>query len=245
VYRYQSKSDDQAILRLRIKENAAGYGYKRIYVLLRREGWKINHKRVYRLYCEEGLNLRRKSPKRRIKSAYTRSVAKGDQPNASWSMDFMSDALYNGKRFRILTVIDNYTRESLTTWIGQHLKGGDVVDVLNLIAQKRSFPARVLCDNGPEFTSKELDRWAYENNVSLDFSRPGRPMDNGYIESFNGSLRDECLNTNWFLSFEDAETKINSWREEYNVSRPHMSLNYRSPLEFVKETMQSKAEYSP
>jgi putative transposase len=172
------------------------YGYKRIHVLLRREGWKINHKRVYRLYCEEGLNLRRKSPKRRIKSAYTRSVAKANQPNESWSMDFMSDALYNGKRFRILTVIDNYTRESLTTWIGQHLKGGDVVDVLNLIAQKRSLPARVLCDNGPEFTSKELDRWAYENNVSLDFSRPGRPMDNGYIESFNGSLRDECLNTN-------------------------------------------------
>lgn len=235
-------------MRLRIREIAAvrvRYGYKRIHVLLRREGWEINHKRVYRLYCEEGLNLRRKIPKRRIKSAHRRTVVKASQPNESWSMDFMSDALFNGKRFRILTIMDNYSRESLMTWVGQRLRGRDVVNALTTIARGRSLPARVLCDNGSEFTSKELDRWAYENNVSLDFSRPGRPMDNGYIESFNGSLRDECLNTNWFLSFEDAKTKINSWREEYNVSRPHMSLNYLSPLEFVEKAAQHKAEFSP
>ena len=233
---------------MRIREIAAvrvRYGYKRIHVLLRREGWGINHKRVYRLYCEEGLNLRRKSPKRRIKSASWHREMKASQPNESWSMDFISDALFNGKRFRILTVIDNYTRESLMTRVGQNLRGGDVVGVLDLIAQRRPLPERVLCDNGPEFTSKELDKWAYENNVSLDFSRPGKPMDNVYIESFNGSLRDECLNTNWFLSFEDAKTKINKWREEYNVSRPHMSLNYLSPLEFIEKTVQNKAEFSP
>ena len=148
-------------------------------------------------------------------------------------MDFMSDALFDGRRIKLFNIVDNYTRESLAIEVGQGIKGDHVVRVLDRISGERGFPKAIWLDNGPEFTSKVLDKWACENGVTLDFSRPGKPMDNGYIESFNGRFREECLNANWFLSLKDAEDKIGSWREEHNVSRPHMSLGYMSPSEFA------------
>lgn len=189
------------------------FGFWRIYVLLRREGWKVNHKRIYRLYKAEGLNLGTKRPRRRKAAAnrMDRIVLTG--PNQSWSMDFVSDSLFDGRKFRALTVVDNHTRECVAIEVAQSLTGDDVVRVLTNIAKERhQYPLRVQADNGPEFVSLALDKWAYENGVTLDFSRPGKPTDNPFIESFNGSLRDECLNTNWFLSLEDAQEKIETWR---------------------------------
>jgi len=239
LYRYQSQADDQALLRMRIREIAftrVRYGYKRIYVLLRREGWRINHKRVYRLYCMEGLNLRGHRPKRRKSAAHRKRQSPVTRPNECWSMDFMSDALFDGRRIKLFTIVDNYTRESLAIEVGSGMKGHDVVQVLERISDTRALPNTIRLDNGPEFTSKVLDKWAYEKGVTLDFSRPGKPTDNGYIESFNGRFREECLNTNWFLSLMDAQDKIGAWREDYNVSRPHMSLDYMTPLEFASHT---------
>ena len=236
LYSYQLKTDDQAELRLRIHEIAAArvrYGYKRIHVLLLREGWQINHKRVYRLYREEGLTLRSKRPKRIVSAAHRERVECAKETNEIWSIDFMNDALFDGRRLKLLTVVDNFTRECLAIEAGQGITGDQVAGTLGTIAKSRSFPGRIKCDNGPEFTSKALDKWAYEHNVVLDFSRAGKRTGNGYIESFNGRLRDECLNVNWFLSLDDAQNKIEAWRKDYNVSRPHTSLGNLTPLEFA------------
>jgi len=173
------------------------FGFWRIYILLRREGWRVNYKRIYRLYKAEGLNLRTKRPRRRKAAAnrMDRIVLTG--PNQSWSMDFVSDALFDGRKFRALTVVDNHTRECLAFEVAQSLTGDDVVRVLtNIVKERHQYPLRIQTDNGPEFISLAIDKWAYENGVTLDFSRPGKPTDNPFIESFNGSLRDECLNTN-------------------------------------------------
>lgn len=237
-YRYQSTRDEQVALRLRINEIAkvrVRYGYKRIHVLLRREGWPVNHKRVYRIYCEEGLNLRAKKPKRRRSAAVRLQQPPAESVNESWSMDFVTDSLFNGHRFRSLTVVDNFSRECLVIEVGQHISGADVVGVMESLKVERGVPDCIKVDNGPEFISKELDRWAYENKVTLDFSRPGKPVDNAYIESFNGSFRDECLNTNWFLSLEDAREKIEAWRQEYNLWRPHSSLDNLTPSQYLEK----------
>jgi putative transposase len=196
------------------------FGFWRIYVLIRREGWIVNHKRIYRLYKAEGLNLRTKRPRRRKSAANRMDRIVLIAPNQSWSMDFVSDALFDGKKFRSLTIIDNFTRECLVIEVDQSLTGEDVVRVLTKIARERNqYPQRIQADNGPEFVSLALDRWAYESGVTLDFSRPGKPTDNPFIESFNGSFRDECLNTNWFMSLEGAQEKIETWRQYYNNFR--------------------------
>jgi putative transposase len=237
LFRYQSQADDQAFLRKRIREIAAvrvRYGYLRIHVLLRREGWHVNHKRVYRLYCLEGLHLRHKRPRRHVSAAHRVERPLAGQPNESWSMDFVSDALFDGRRLRALTVIDNFTRESLAIEVDQGITGKQVVAVLEQVSQPRGLPERIFLDNGPEFVSKALDLWAYEHGVTLDFSRPGKPTDNAMIESFNGRFRDECLNVNWFLSLEDAKSKIEAWRLDYNDSRPHSSLGDQTPREFAR-----------
>ncbi len=231
-------------LRARMREIAntrIRFGFWRIYVLLRREGWKVNHKRIYRLYKAEGLNLRTKRPRRRKAAAnrMDRIVLTG--PNQSWSMDFVSDSLFDGRKFRALTVVDNHTREYVAIEVAQSLTGDDVVRVLTNIAKERhQYPLRVQADNGPEFVSLALDKWAYENGVTLDFSRPGKPTDNPFIESFNGSLRDECLNTNWFMSLEDAQEKIETWRQDYNHFRPHSSLDDVPPVMFAKQFYESQ-----
>lgn len=154
--------------------------------------------------------------------------------NEIWSMDFVADALFDGRRLRALTVVDNYTRESLAIDVGQSLKGEDVVNTLNRIAALRGLPATIKVDNGSEFISKVMDKWAYERGVELDFSRPGKPTDNAKVESFNGRFRQECLNTHWFLSLEDAKDKIEAWREYYNEARPHSALKWATPSEFAR-----------
>ena len=238
VYRYRSIKSDQTPLRNRIKEIAytrVRYGFSRIHILLRREGWPINLKRTYRLYCLEGLNLRYKKPRRHKSSSQRIARSPASQINECWSMDFVSDQLFNGARFRFLTIVDIFSRECLAIEAGQKMTGEDVVRTLNEILKNRAKPRQIFLDNGSEFISKVLDRWAYENHVALAFSRPGKPTDNAYIESFNGSFRDECSNVHWFLSLEDAKMKAENWRQDYNLSRPHSALNYLTPAEFVKK----------
>jgi len=233
-FKLQGRRDDRAV-RQRIKEIAetrVRYGFTRIHVLLRREGWQDNHKRTYRIYKEEGLNLRSKRPRRNKAAAHREKYPSLTAPNECWSMDFVMDALFDGRRFRALTIVDNYSRECLEIEVGQSLKGEDVVRVMERMRLTRGVvPERIKVDNGSEFISKALDKWAYENDVILDFSRPGKPTDNAFIESFNGSFRDECLNTNWFLSLEDAREKIQAFKEEYNHFRPHSALGNMTPIE--------------
>lgn len=217
------------------------YGYKRIHVLLRREGWDVNHKRVHRLYCEEGLNLRVKHKRKRPGAALRLPRQQAQGINDTWSMDFVSDSLFNGRRFRVLTVVDNFSRECLALEVGQSIRGEQVTGVLNRLKYLRGIPRSIRVDNGSEFVSKAVDQWAYENKVSLDFSRPGKPIDNAFAESFNGSFRDECLNVNWFLSFDDACVKIEAWRNDYNEFRPHSSLNNLTPAEFARGQIQEAA----
>jgi Transposase and inactivated derivatives len=246
--RYISVKSEQAVLRLRIREIAASrvrYGYQRIHAMLRREGWPVNHKRVYRLYREEGLNLRLlKRSRRRLNAQRELCRSTAQKANDCWTMDFVSDALFDGRRIRALTVLDTFSRESLAITVGKSLKGEEVVRTLQAVAVHRGLPDSIYCDNGSEFTSKALDKWAYENGVNLKFSRPGKPTDNAFIESFNGRFREECLSTHWFLSLEDAKSKIEVWRNEYNESRPHMSLGYMTPKEYSMVMSKNKAEGS-
>ena len=234
--RYRSVKADQTPLLMRIRDLArtrVRYGYYRIYILLRREGWVVNHKRVYRLYREDGLSLRLKRPRRHVSAARRERQPGATAANELWSMDFVSDALFDGRRLRALTVVDAYTREALTIEVDQGIKGEQVVEAVTKIATRRGVPQAIRVDNGPEFISKALDRWAYENGVILDFSRPGKPTDNAFVESFNGRFRDECLNAHWFLSLADARGKIEAWRRHYNESRPHTSLGWLTPAEFA------------
>lgn len=246
-YYLPRERDDSPLLR-RMEEIAATrvrYGFWRIFVLLRREGWTDNHKRVYRLYCQAGLNLRRKRPRRRKAAAHRleRPVLTG--PNQCWSMDFVADALFDGRRFRALTIVDNFTKQSLAIKVGQQLNGEDVVAALDQLRHEVGLPQRIQADNGSEFISLVMDRWAYDHGVTMDFSRPGKPTDNPFIESFNGSLRDECLNIHWFLSLDDARQKIESWRLDYNHFRTHSSLGDIPPAEFAARfAPQPRAEFS-
>ena len=235
--RYRSRADEQAVLRIRLRDLAyarASYGYRRLHVLLQREGWVVNHKRVYRLYTLEGLMMRPKKPRRHVTAKRRMDRMEAVGPNDGWSMDFMSDELCSGQRIRLLTLVDNFTRESLAIEVDTHLGGHRVTAVLQRLSAARSLPQSIRVDNGPEFISKALDQWAYLNGVELDFSRPGKPTDNAFIEAFNGRLREECLNENWFLSLEDAREKVEAWRQEYNRQRPHSSLGNLSPEEFTK-----------
>jgi putative transposase len=243
--RYRPTRSDQAALRLRIRdlaETRVRYGYFRIYILLRREGWMVNHKRVHRLYREDGLSLRLKRPRRHVTAATRERQPAAAAPNELWSMDFVSDALFDGRRLRALTIVDAFTREALAIEVDGGIRGEQVVAAVAQIALQRGAPRTIRVDNGPEFVSKALDRWAYENAVTLDFSRPGKPTDNAYIESFNGRLRDECLNAHWFLSLADARSKIETWRRHYNESRPHTSLGWLTPQEFALAVAQKAAE---
>ena len=223
---------------MRIRELAevrVSYGYRRIHVLLLREGWKVNHKRVYRLYKQEGLTMRSKKPRRRHVSGKNRiERPTATARNETWSMDFMSDELFNGDRIRLFTLVDHFTRESPAIEVARSIPARLVVEVLNRVAASRGLPKTIQVDNGTEFTSKVLDQWAYANGVELDFSRPGKPTDNAFIESFNGRVRQECLNENWFLSLEDARKKVENWRQEYNNERPHSALGQMAPAQFAR-----------
>ncbi len=220
--RYRSQAKDQSPLRLRIRELAAvrvRYGYRRLHSLLRREGWRVNAKRVYRLYREEGLSLRYKRSKKRV-SVPRVTPPPATEPNERWSIDFLRDGLADGRPFRVFTVVDNVSRVSPAIVADFSIKGERVVAVLDGLKATIGVPKRLAVDNGPEFISKALDAWAYRNGVTLEFSRPGKPTDNAFVESFNGHFRQECLDQHWFASLEEARRIIEAWRIEYNTERP-------------------------
>jgi putative transposase len=236
---YQSIRKDPVVLRMRLRELAAArprYGYRRLHVLLGREGWHVNIKRVYRLYKEEGLIVR---TKRRKKLVSHRHLVMPDPVNVNqlWSMDFVRDTLSNGKAFRALTIIDTFSRESSAIKVGHSLTSKDVTLALDEILLRRTKPGVIRTDNGSEFTSDHFDAWAHYNGIKIDFIQPGRPSENGMIESFNGKLRDECLNTNWFQSLEEAVRLIEEWRRDYNETRPRSSLGNLAPAAYAAELL--------
>jgi putative transposase len=235
-YRYRSLQNPWTALRMRIREIAQArvrYGYRKILVLLKREGWEVGKTLVQRLYQEEGLVLKQRPKRRRRAAEHRGEPVRTTEANQAWSLDFVADQFTDGRRFRALTVLDVFTRESLAIEVGQALKGTDVVTVLNRLRFERSAPKILFCDNGSEFTSQIMDLWAYQNGVKIDFSRPGKPTDNAYIETFNGTLRAECLDTHWFTTLAEAQQSIEAWRQEYNESRPHRALGDRTPNEFA------------
>ena len=229
--RYRSVAADQTALRLRLRDLAAArvrYGYRRLHVLLRREGWRVNHKRIYRLYREEGLGIRVKRRKK-LASVPRLLPPPATRPLERWSLDFLSDSLANGRRFRVLTIVDNVSRVSPAIEVGASLTGERVVRLLEGLRVTVGVPQRIAVDNGPEFVSKALDAWAYQNGVQLEFSRPGKPTDNAFAESFNGHFRAECLDCHWFASLEEARHTIEAWRIDYNTQRPHRALGQETP----------------
>ena len=237
TYYYRSHRDPRTALRQRMREIAqtrVRYGYRKIRVLLNREGWAVGKKLVYRLYREENLMLRHRSPRRRKSMVLRVHRPTVKRPNEAWTLDFVADQLVDGRRFRALTVIDVCTRECLAIEVGQSLRGEHVVAVLNRLKVHRGTPTRLFCDNGSEFSGQLVDLWAYHNKVSIDFSRPGMPTDNAHVESFNATLRRECLNAHWFESLHEAKERIETWRQEYNESRPHRALEDRTPEEFAR-----------
>ncbi|CAG4917674.1 IS3 family transposase ISBvi7 [Paraburkholderia saeva] len=238
VYQYRSHRDPQTALRQRMCEIASTrvrYGYCKIRVLLLREGYQVSKSRLYRLYCEEGLALRYKPNRKRRAQMNRPARARTTAANQAWSLDFVADQFSNGQRFRALTIVDIYTREALAVDVGQRLGGTDVVRVLEGLRNRRGTPRMLFCDNGSEFTSQVMDLWAYHHKVEIAFSRPGKPTDNAFVESFNDTLRDECLNTHWFTSLTDAREQIERWRVEYNESRPHRSLGEVPPAEYARQ----------
>jgi putative transposase len=218
-----------------LAEQRKRFGSPRLHILLKREGLVVNHKRTERLYREEGLALRRK--RRRKGAAGARvTIPPPQRVNEKWSMDFVTDSIVTGRRFRALTIVDDFTRECPTIEVDTSLGGRRVVSVLDRLAEIRGLPKTITIDNGPEFAGRALDEWAYRKGVRLNFIRPGKPIENAYIESFNGRLRDECLNTNWFLSVKHARYVIEEWRKDYNEFRPHSSLKGFTPKEYAVMT---------
>jgi putative transposase len=219
------------------------WGYRRLYRLLRREGSVANKKLVQRVYREEGLAVRRRKRKRvAVPRAPLPSLC---GPNERWSMDFVSDALGDGRRFRALTIVDDFTRESPAIEVDTSLPGERIVRVLERLAETRGLPHAIVCDNGPEFRGEALDQWADGRGVALQFIQPGKPIQNAFAESFNGRLRDECLNESWFVSLADAQQTIEAWRIDYNVARPHSGLADRTPEEFAKELLLTAGSTTP
>lgn len=236
VYRSKSRRPDQANLERRIKEiceTRVRYGCRRVHVLLRREGFVVNHKKVRRIYNELGLQLRNKTPKRRVKAKLRNDRREASMPHETWAMDFVHDQLATGRKLRVLTVVDIYSRFSPIIDPRFTYKGEDVVQTLERVCKVFGYPKSIRADNGPEFISRDLDLWAYQKDVILDFSRPGKPTDNAFIESFNGKFRAECLNTHWFLGLEDAREKMEAWRRDYNEVRPHSAIGNIPPVTLI------------
>jgi putative transposase len=233
TWQYQSRRPSDAALRARLRTLAAElprYGYKRLHRRLRRSGELVNHKKIYRLYREEGLLVRKRTRKRLMRRAEKPVLP--TRPNERWSMDFVSDQLANGRRFRTFNVVDDFTRENLAIRVERSISGDLVARVLTAVVKERGAPSVIVCDNGPEFISRALELWAEEHRVKLQFIQPGKPVQNCYVESFNGRFRDECLNEHWFVSMDDARSIIAAWRTDYNEVREHGSLGGLTPAEF-------------
>lgn len=246
--RYRSRKAKQEPLRRRLRELAAThvrYGYRRLTVLLRREGWMVNAKRVYRLYDQENLKVR-SVERKKISRRQRVSQGPATGPNQCWSADFVSDKLTDGRSYRILTVIDQFTRECVALEADKSLQGNHVVAALTrAITERGQAPRSITLDNGSEFTGRALEAWAIQHGVQLCFIRPGRPVENGFIESFNGRLRDECLNVEWFGSLHQARERLVQWRDHYNLQRPHSALKDRTPASFADEHAASAACFAP
>lgn len=221
---------------MRIKEiceTHERYGYRRVYYILRRDGWCINQKKVYRIYKKLGMQLRNKSPKRRVKAKLREDRTAAVNSNDVWAMDFVHDQLATGRKIRILTVVDTFSRFSPIIDPRFNYKGPDVVAKLDEVCAKVGYPKTIRVDNGSEFVSKDMDLWAYLNDATLDFSRPGKPTDNAFIEAFNSKLRCECLNAHWFLNMQDACEKLERWRRHYNEERPHSAIGNIPPIMLI------------
>lgn len=232
--RYQAQRPPRAALRARLHTLALlrpRWGYRRLYRLLRREGTIVNRKLVQRVYREEGLSVRRR--KRKRVAVVRVPIAPPTARNERWSMDFVSDALADGRKIRALTIVDEYTRESPAIEVDHSLPGARVVQVLERLRATRGLPKTIVCDNGPEFRGEALDQWATLRGVTLQFIEPGKPVQNAFSESFNGRLRDECLNESWFVSLRDARETIEAWRLDYNNVRPHSGLADATPAAFA------------
>ena len=208
-------------------------GYRRLHWLLAREGCAANRKLVQRLYREEGLAVRKRARKR--VSVPRAPSAPPARPDERWSMDFVRDTLGDGRAFRALTIVDDFTRESVAIEVDTSLPGERVAQVLERLAGTRGVPSGIVCDNGPEFAGRALDQWAHRRGVRLLFIQPGKPVQNAFAGSFNGRLRDECLNETWFWTLAEAQVTIEAWRIEYNTARPHSGLAARTPSEFARE----------
>ena len=233
--RYRRRPRGEVELRERLRSLAGErrrFGYRRLTVLLRREGWTVNHKRVYRLYGQEGMQVRRRKRKR-IAAVERQPFTIPTRPNERWSMDFVSDALTDGRKFRSLNILDDYNRECLAAEVDTSIPGARVVRVLEQLRERRGLPQVLVMDNGPEFAGQALDVWAYQQGVKLHFIEPGKPVQNAFIESFNGKMRDECLNEHWFMSLREARGTMEAWRRDYNEVRPHSALGNQTPQEFT------------
>lgn len=233
TYHYRSRRPGQAPLEKRIREiceTRVRYGARRVHVLLRREGWAINHKRTRRVYNELGMQLRNKTPKRRVKAKLRDDRRPAVTANETWAMDFVHDQLATGRKLRVLTIVDTFSRFAPALDARFSYRGEDVVATLDAVCAEVGFPRTIRVDQGSEFVSRDLDLWAYRHGVELDFSRPGKPTDNAFIEAFNGRLRAECLNTHRFLSLADAREKLEAWRRYYNEERPHGAIGNKPPI---------------
>jgi putative transposase len=235
-YRYDPREDRDVKLREQLTELARRkprFGYRRLGVLLEREGEVVNHKRLFRVYQSAGLSVRRREKKRIERGRVGMPLL--TRPNQEWSLDFISDALANGRGVRALTVLDDFTKESPAIEVDFSLAAPRVTRVLDAVIDERETPDSIRIDNGPEFTSRCFVAWAEQRGIKLVYIQPGKPVQNSYIESFNGRFRDECLNANWFENLADARRKIEAWRVDYNQQRPHSSLAYRTPEEFARQ----------
>ena len=223
------------------------YGYRMITAKLRQDGWVVNHKRVQRIWQKEGLQVpyRRKLKKAMGSSANSCSVKKAEYPNHVWTYDFVSDQTEDGRKLRLLTVLDEFTRESLAIEVARSMPAGDVISVLDYLFMLRGVPKLIRSDNGPEFIAHSITRWLYDQGIEAIHIAPGSPWENGYIESFNGKFRDEILDRELFYSVKEAKVIVEDWRMEYNHHRPHSSLGYKTPAEFAASCIASAPPTAP
>jgi len=234
----RSRARDQSALRLRIRDLAHArprFGYRRLWVLLRREGWAVNHKRVRRLDRLDGVQVRMRMRRRKHMALHRGPAPSPAGPTERWSMDFVHDALADGRPFRILTVVDQWSRHSPLLEVATRMSGHTVSDALDRVLNGGPRPRSITVDHGTECQSRALEDWAYRRGVQLDFIRPGKPIENAFIEAFNGRLRDECLNVQQFASLADAKAQIEAWRLDYNQRRPHGSLGHLTLSEFIAQ----------
>ena len=240
TYRYASTRPEDAVLRTRLRVLAAErrrFGYRRLHILLRREGVPLNHKKLFRLYRQEKLTVRRRGGRKRaLGTRAPMTLPQG--PNQRWSLDFVSDTLADGRRFRVLVVVDDFTRECLALVVDTSLSGRRVVRELDRIAELRGRPQLIVSDNGTELTSHAILRWQEERVVEWHYIAPGKPQQNGFVESLNGRFRDECLNEHLFRSLPHARRIVDEWRADYNGCRPHTSLGGLTPNEFATRSRQ-------